>query len=283
MPYSLKTSFPLLKRNIIEQFESRKVLEKKQLDSLKKTKTLEQFQANIKSINIDIHSKMIDDRRQYKIINSYILNPTKKSDKLWNQIRCLRNKKYSDFLKVLTKKDRNPEVLSIKKELKEKYNVRSVYLNNNLEFAKNILESAKKLKNNNIPFPKNIIVSDFAVMPNGMKYSYTIPETNTIVLNPNQFDENLVFTSSTESKLHNIVHECIHCLQPASLSFLFKDLPQQYENTVDKLSSYASGNNLGEIHAELMTKKVLDKLTPDETELLKYFETLFTPKLDNFI
>lgn len=169
--------------------------------------------------------------------------------------------------KVLAKKDTEPDVLKIKNELIQKYGIKNVYLDNNLEYAKLCLDSMKVLKENDFPLPEQIILSRY-LPETGM--SINADNKKTILLNPEQQLD--TWESSTESPLHCIIHECVHCVQPDLLIFNLNKPPVRFQKTICDLSFYASGNYTQEVHAELVTKKLLDKLTPDEETLLKYIE-----------
>ena len=60
---------------------------------------------------------------------------------------------------------------------------------------------------------------------------------------------------------------------PSSLSYMLKQLPEKYREIADNLSGYARENYFHEVHAELVTKKLLSKLTKDEEMLFNYMES----------
>ena len=174
------------------------------------------------------------------------------------------------FAKILSKKDTNPEVIKIKKEIRSKFGIKSLYLDNNLNYAKRILKSLEILRNNNIPLADEIIVNSMLNMSAGISN----PKKKVMLINPNAEDR---LITSTDSPLHDIIHEGIHIGQPDNPAIQFQKMPDKYKGTIDALSMYASDNFILEVHAELMTKKILrPKLFTDEEQAaLDYIENLF--------
>ena len=88
---------------------------------------------------------------------------------------------------------------------------------------------------------------------------------------PAEVSESL-WMQSTQSPLHQFVHETVHSAQPLLFAFNIKRIPDKFKDTVDNLSIYASDNFTHEVHAELITKMLLEELTPEEKELKKVIE-----------
>ena len=128
------------------------------------------------------------------------------------------------------------------------------------------------MKSKNFPLPdeiisENILESCFAT---------NIKNKKIIVLDSDCINKkgfSVYPSASTDSPIHEIVHECVHLTQPSSLSYMLKQLPEKYREIADNLSGYARENYFHEVHAELVTKKLLSKLTKDEEMLFNYMES----------
>ncbi len=177
------------------------------------------------------------------------------------------NKELLQILKNLCEKDTDPQVTNIKNTLLQKYGIKNAYLDNNPRKAKMYLEAVKILKSKNFPLPDNIIVSRH--LPAG-GVSFNIDGETYIIVNPE--DKDNAWMQSTQSPMHQFVHEIVHCSQPALLAFNIKRIPQNFKDTVENLSAYADENFTHEIHAELVTKFLLDELNSEEKALKKYIE-----------
>ncbi len=75
---------------------------------------------------------------------------------------------------------------------------------------------------------------------------------------------------STNHPLHTVMHEFNHIGQTQLMSERFRKIPKEFETIYKKISGYASEGIPGEIEAELLTKKQLAKLSPEEERLLSY-------------
>ncbi len=187
---------------------------------------------------------------------------------------CLKEDiRLANFLKNIVKKDTNPEIIAIKQRIFKNFNIKNLYFDNNLEFAQTCLDAMQILKNNNIKPPNIIIGSRY--IPDGAGITLNTTEGKVIALNtilkPSWY-------GSTQSPMHKIIHECVHCTQPNLIAFNLQKIPKKFTETINELSPYASGNFAKEVHAELYTKKLLDKLSENEIKLASYFEN---KKLDD--
>ncbi len=176
------------------------------------------------------------------------------------------NKKLFSFFKDISEKDTKPDIIKIKNELKYKYNIKDTSFDNDKEIAQMCLNAVNILKEKDFPIPDAIIYNRH--FPYG-GISFAVDNKKIILINPENADE---WMQSTSHPLHTITHECVHCSQPELIAFAVKKFPAEFQDTISNLSLYADGNFTHEIHAELVTKKLLDKLTPDEQKLLDYIE-----------
>ncbi len=175
------------------------------------------------------------------------------------QNECYR--KALKVAKILTVPDTNPKVKAIKKTLKEEYGIKNVYLDNNTRFAKQCLQAMKLLKENNYDTPDEIIGLRHCRYSQMMR----VDGKNIILINTEMEHDG---TSSTESPLHFIIHECMHANQPQLMVYALKRIPKQFKEIADNISMYANGNFYTEVDAELRTKKLLASLNEDEERLL---------------
>lgn len=184
--------------------------------------------------------------------------------KFINKTQSTNDKKLTQLYKDLCEKDTNPRVKNIKTQL-QNMGIKNIYLDNNLEEATRCLKAMKILKEKNFPLPKEIIINKH--FPFG---GVALSSTQTIILKPY---EDVFFRCSTNSDLHKIIHECAHLTQPNLVAFNIKRIPADYQNTINNLSFYAKNNFAHEIHAELITKMLIEGLTKEEEKLLKYIES----------
>ncbi len=182
------------------------------------------------------------------------------------KLKAKTDKKLLSFFKDISQKDTKPDIIKIKNELKYKYNIKETYFDNNKECAQMCLDAVKILKEKDFPLPDCIIYNKY--FPYG-GISFAVDNKKIIIINPENADE---WMQSTGHRLHTITHECVHCTQPGLIAFSVKKIPAEFQNTVSNLSLYADENFTHEIHAELVTKKLLDELTADEQKLLDYIE-----------
>lgn len=168
--------------------------------------------------------------------------------------------------KLFSETDTDSEVLEIKEELKTKYKQNNLFFNNDINVAEHCKEAFEILDKNNIPFNGTIISIDYFEAAGINLASSNGP---CIIINPNnwQIDENSI------TKV--ILHEILHSLQPQTLEFRTQTIPEKYNDTVTKISSYAEGNYAHEVHCELYVKKLTKGLTKDEEELFNYLGGTF--------
>jgi len=174
------------------------------------------------------------------------------------------------FVKILSKKDTKPKVIKLKKEIKKEFGIKSLYLDNNLSFAKKIQKSLRILRDNNIPLADEIIVNSFINMSMGIAN-----QNKRVMLLNSKLETD--WQCSTDSPLHIIIHEGIHVGQPDDPAIVFQMIPDKFKKTIDNLSLYASDNFIAEVHAELKTKQLLNpkEFTNEEKQALEYIENLF--------
>lgn len=266
---SFSTEFDKSKKEILSKLKDNALVDKKHLKQIANSNDQEELDESI--------LYMTEDITEYNtncLLDCVDWNTALKKHKttlaIEQRLFKFKNKQNSQMAalyKVLVKKDTEPGVLKIKNELIQKYGIKNVYLDNNPEYAKLCLDSMKVLKEKEFPLPEQIILSRY-LPDTGM--SINADNKKTVILNPEQQID--AWEASTESPLHCIIHECVHCIQPDLLIYNLKKPPAKFQKTISDLSFYASGNYTQEVHAELVTKKLLDKLTPDEESLLKYIE-----------
>ncbi len=108
------------------------------------------------------------------------------------------------------------------------------------------------------------------------KYTFDSQSINlndkNIILLDSKNSHDLSWMLSTNSPMRTIIHEAVHCTQNNLLAFNLKRIPKRFEHTIQKLSCYASKSGCQEVHAELVTKKLICGLNEDEEQLLKYLE-----------
>ena len=189
-----------------------------------------------------------------------------REEQFFYQNKSFINNNVIEYAKKLSDKDTDPEILKIKKELKKNFNIKQMFFDNNLDTAIDTLNAFKILKENNLELPQQIIISKFIKNSTAINTS----KLKTIIINPN-LTHSLCWLS-TESPMHNIIHECIHINQPDLLIFNFKELPKKYLKIAYKLSDYSYKAPFHEIHAELLTKYLLEELNTEELELLEYIK-----------
>ena len=175
------------------------------------------------------------------------------------QTECFR--KSIKIAKILAVPDNNPKVKAIKKILKEEYDIKNTYLDNNPKFAKQCLEAMKILKESNYDLPDEII----GLRHCGYSQMMRVDGKNVILINTEMEHDG---TASTESPLHFIIHECMHANQPQLMVYALKRIPKQFKEIANNISMYANGNFYTEVDAELRTKKLLASLNENEERLL---------------
>ena len=98
------------------------------------------------------------------------------------------------FTKILSQKDTNPEVLEIKNKIKKEFGIKSLYLDNNKNFAKKLTKALKILKDNDMIIPDEIIVNSILALSMGIAN----PQKRIIILNSTLKPD---YMMSTESPL----------------------------------------------------------------------------------
>ncbi len=184
-------------------------------------------------------------------------------DDLLNKKEIQTTDKIIPLLKLTSKKDTDQDILKIKHELQQKYGIKELFCDNNLEFAKSCKEAFEVLNKNGIKIPKYVIANEQVDMFGGWNAESSQGETVILSLNPNSnsFDMDLK---------HVIIHEVLHTTQPKTLAFKTKIIPDDMQDTTNNVSEYASGNYALEVHCELYVKKLLEGLSPEEEKLFDY-------------
>lgn len=257
------------KNKVIKILKKIDTLKPKCLEFIKDAYDQDDLQCQIGVVANIVTENLLNENLQDKTINWPKILQTKKlpfeAEKLIYKTTTRNNKKLIQLYKALCEKDTNPRVKNIKAQL-QNMGVKSVYLDNNLEEAIRCFQAIKLLKKQNFPLPKEIIINKH--FPCG---GVALQPTQTIILKP--YDECDLFAGSTNSDKHKIIHECVHLTQPNLVAFNIKSIPSEYNETINNLSDYAENNFAHEIHAELVTKKLIDGLTKEEENLLKYIES----------
>lgn len=271
--------FSAYKNNLIQQLRVKNCLPQESLEALNCARSKMKFYLALEDVVIKFNE---DNFEKQDSISSAYINESKKyghctlEAEQWFARRMEEvYKKMLDMFKLLTRRDLKPEVLDIKQKIQKNYGIKEVYLNDNLNLAKKCLESLKVLKKNGIELPDEIIGTDLLMDSSREPFSMAFYEEeagNVIIINPDILNEDGFWTTSTDSSIHTIIHECIHCIQPHLMSFNFKKIPAKYKETVAHLSFYAQANMMHEVHAELLTKKILRGLNSNEKGLLDYIE-----------
>lgn len=184
-------------------------------------------------------------------------------DDLLNKKEIQAADKIIPLLKLTSKRDTDQDVLKIKQELQQKYGIKELFCDNDLEFAKSCKDAFEVLNKNGIEIPKFVIANEQVDMFGGWNAESSQGEAVILSLNPNNnsFDMDLK---------HVIIHEVLHTTQPKTLAFKTKMIPEDMQDTANNVSEYASGNYALEVHCELYVKKLLDGLSPEEEKLFNY-------------
>lgn len=264
-----ESEFEQEKNRILEIFKKTDAVKPECLEFIIDAYDQDDLQCQIDVVADIVTENLLNSNLQDKTINWEKIIQTKKLpfdvEKLVYKTKVTNDQKLIRLYKDLCEKDTNPRVKNIKAQL-QNMGIKSVYLDNNIEEAIRCFQAIKLLKKQNFPLPKEIIINKH--FPCG---GVALQQTQTIILKP--FDECDLFNGSTDSDLHKIVHECVHLTQPNLVAFNIKSIPSEYNETIINLSNYAENNFAHEIHAELVTKKLIDGLTKEEEQLLKYIES----------
>lgn len=184
-------------------------------------------------------------------------------DDLLNKKEIQTADKITPLIKLISKKDTDPTVLKIKQELQQKYGLKELLCDNNIEFAQSCKEAFQILNKNNIKIPKYVIANEQVDMFGGWSTDSSRGKEVIISLNSNinNYDVDLK---------HIIIHEILHTTQPNTLAFKTKIIPEEMQETANGVSEYASDNYALEVHCELYVKKILEGLSPEEEKLFDY-------------
>lgn len=172
------------------------------------------------------------------------------------------------LLKLTSQKDTDKEVLKIKKELQQKYDIEELYCDNNIEFAQNCKKVFEIISKNGIKIPKIVIGNAQEDLFCG--WNAKTSQGEAIIVNPDL--DNMAFEFDLK---HLIAHEILHTTQPMTLAFRTKMIPEEMQETANNVSEYAAGNFALEVHCELYTKKLLEGLSPEEEKLFNYLGGAF--------
>ncbi len=267
---SFKSQFSEKKKDFVQRFNNFELVDKKLLQQLMQTKDMTEYEWVLNDILRVVFFNYEKDSKFEKNLWNKIKacgKTTLAQEKYCFKIMDKKNRELVELFKFLSQKDENPEVIRIKNILIQKYGLKNVSLDNNPESAKLYLEAVKLLKEKNFNLPENIIISKY--FPAGGA-KFRIDGQDYIIINPNPNDS--LWLQSTQSPIHTFIHEVVHCAQPNLLAFNVKKIPKNFKDTIDNMSIYASDNFTHEVHAELITKKILDGLTSEEEKLEKYIE-----------
>ena len=184
-------------------------------------------------------------------------------DDLLNKKGIQTADKITPLIKLISKKDTDPTVLKIKQELQQKYGLKELLCDNNIEFAQSCKEAFQILNKNNIKIPKYVIANEQIDMFGGWSTDSSRGKEIIISLNSNinNYDVDLK---------HIIIHEILHTTQPNTLAVKTKIIPEEMQETANGVSEYASDNYALEVHCELYVKKILEGLSPEEEKLFDY-------------
>ena len=263
-----ESEFEKEKHRIVEIFKKNNVVKQNCLEFLTDAYDKEDLENQISLVTEIATENLLNINMQDPYINWKKILKTRalplEVQKFINKTQSTNDKKLTQLYKDLCEKDTNPRVKNIKAQL-QNLGIKNIYLDNNLEEATRCLKAMKILKEKNFPLPKEIIINKY--FPFG---GVAFHSSQTILLKPYEDD---FFGGSTNSDLHKIIHECAHLTQPNLVPFNIKRIPADYQNTINNLSFYAENNFAHEIHAELITKMLIEGLTKEEEKLLKYIES----------
>lgn len=167
--------------------------------------------------------------------------------------------------KLISETDSNPDVLKIKSEIQNKYNLKEIYLNNDIEFSQGCKEALEILEKNNIRYNGTIIANDKL---DAVGINLQSSNGNCVIINQRNWQRD-------ESITHIVLHEILHSLQPRTLEFKTKQIPKEFEETANNISNYASDKYALEVHCELYVKKLLQELSDKEEALFSYLGGTF--------
>ncbi len=241
------------------------------IEEIKRASSIEDVDSNIQCIASRILSNymyiMSDDAFDFADrIQEQNFNP--EIDVFLNKIETETSDKMLPLLKLTSQKDTDKEVLKIKKELQQKYDIEELYCDNNIEFAKSCKEVFEILSRNSIKIPKIVIGNAQEDLFCG--WNAKTSRGQAIIVNSDS--DNMTFGVDLK---HVIAHETLHTTQPNTLAFKTKKIPEEMQETANNVSEYAAGNFALEVHCELYTKKILKGLSPEEEKLFNYLGGAF--------
>lgn len=270
---TFESEFNKKKKKIINNLKNFELIDKKLLKQLGECKNENEYNLVLGDIIRVAFHNLDSPSTEYEstlwLISQKLRKTTLAGEQFFRKNFDKKNKELVQIFKCLSEKDTNPEVVKINKLLTQKYGIKNVFLDNDAECANLYLEAVKLLKEKNFPIPDNIITSRYFPAAG---VSFKINGQSYILTKTQKADETW-WECSTDSPLHAFIHESVHCSQPELLAFNIKKIPAKFKNTVENLSIYAQGNNISEIHAELVAKKLICELSREEKELLNYIET----------
>ena len=194
--------------------------------------------------------------------------------------------------KALAIPSTNKRVIEIETILREKYGVEFVSLKDDEQMAENILKAFETAKKENILLPKNVVISDFMVA-NGERIAtentILIASQDAIRIQPEisrnaqklltkEQREILMLAQylpsknifSTNAPEHLPLHEIMHGTHPMLNAFGNKKIPSHMLPAKENLSLYSAISKTHETFTELATKKAIQGLSKEETELYNY-------------
>ncbi len=269
---SFSSEFKTRRDTVVKNLSHQKLIHKKELEDMKKCKNEEEFECALFS-----YIAKMTEKSEFKYINDNqdvlldIIN-RKGSSKLSEEqhLHKKRIETYDNLVelyKAAAVPDTDMDVLIIKDILQDKYNVDEMYFNNDPQVAMNWLDTAIYVTSYGLDMPKVIVTCPY-ILASGTNAATS--KGSTVIINPERRSSKLGL--STNHPLHAYVHETVHCNQPDLTAFNLIKIPDKFKSTADNISEYAKDNFMHEIHAELKTKQILSRLTPNEEKFLKYIE-----------
>ncbi len=282
---SLKTDFQLKKMRLIEEMQN--VCTPGQLKRIKSAKTPEEMTYVLFTEETSSWNKLI--KLKSRLPKGKVLLEQEQID---YALRIKRGQFIIAREKAIATPAQNPYVIKVENILKEKYGVEYVNLKDDEEIAENVLRAFETVSKCGDPLPKQVIVSDF-MMVNGER----IDPENAILLASKKavevqqqleqklFEElpkatkealarccylpnkNIFATSATE---HIPVHEIMHGKHPIINAYAEKKIPKELIPVKEELSLYSAISKTHETFTELSTKRAIQGLNEQETELYNY-------------
>ncbi len=267
----LEADFQTYKQRLLRDFEG--IVDKDILNRIAKSTNPEQ----LKNILIKQDISLIKDFSNQLVNKGAISNLNKPPKRFTLELEQMVDKFQLNKRNVILAREKalhvpskNPQVIAIENILKEQYGCKFVSLKDNETYAKLILKAFEVAKKNNCNLPRNVIVTDFT----GMGIANGERVKDVIMFNPTKSAKMSEGFGSTNSDFHIPLHEIIHGDHLPFLAFSHKKLPQSMIGTKRTLSGYSAGSLTHETFVELKTKKLIDGLNAEETELYNYLNFL---------